>query len=133
MLYISVNTAIGSRIIFWVLDHEASGNTKDNNMIKVYSAQFLAPVANMRNVLKMYQIESNITGEYLSAVVGEVPPIEVWPQLWVSEQDFERAKKIIEEGIKDSPDTPELLICPKCGEEVEDQFAMCWNCGATMN
>ena len=24
----------------------------------------------------------------------------------------------------------DTIKCPKCGEEVEDQFDECWNCGA---
>jgi hypothetical protein len=102
-------------------------------MERVYSAQFLAPVANMKNVLKMHGIESNITGENLSAAVGEIPPIEAWPQLWVTDQDIERAKKIIEDGLKDSPESQKVLICPNCGKEVEGQFAVCWNCGTEIN
>ncbi len=102
-------------------------------MVKVYSAQILALVENMKNVLKMHEIESNITNQYLSAAVGEIPPHEAWPQLWVADQDFERAKKIVEEALRDSPESQEMLICPKCGEEVEGHFAECWNCGTTIN
>lgn len=101
-------------------------------MIVVYSGQYLALVTNMKNVLEMYKIESNITGEYLAAAVGEIPPIEAWPKLWVTEQDYMRAKKIIDEALADPIDSPEVLICPKCSEEIESQFTKCWNCGASV-
>ncbi len=101
-------------------------------MTRVYSAQVLALVENMRNVLKMHNIESNITNQYLSSAVGEIPPLEAWPQLWVSNRDCKRAKTIIEDAGKEQFES-EVSICRKCGEEVESQFAVCWNCGAKMD
>ncbi len=26
-----------------------------------------------------------------------------------------------------------MWVCPKCGEQIEDQFAACWNCGTTID
>jgi hypothetical protein len=102
-------------------------------MLRVYTGQVLALVENMKNVLKMHNIESYIRNQYLSAAVGEIPPHESWPQLWVSDQDFERARKIIEYAERDSLESQEILICPKCGEEVEGQFVKCWNCSSDIN
>jgi hypothetical protein len=102
-------------------------------MLRVYTGQVLALVEIMKNVLKMHGIESCIRNQYLSAAVGEIPPHESWPQLWVSDQDFERARKVIAEAERDSPESQEILICPRCGEEVEGQFAECWNCGADLD
>lgn len=102
-------------------------------MVKVYSAEILALVENMKNVLKMYDFESYIRNQYLSAVVGEIPPHEAWPQLWVLEQDLERAREIIKDAESDSPESKEVRICPVCGEEVEGQFAECWNCGTALD
>jgi anaerobic ribonucleoside-triphosphate reductase len=106
---------------------------RDRTMLRVYTGEVLALVENMKNVLKMHDIESYIKNQYLSAAIGEIPPQESWPQLWVSDQDFEHARKIIEDAEKDPPESQEILICSKCGEEVEGQFARCWNCGAEMN
>lgn len=102
-------------------------------MVKVYTGEVLALVENMKNLLKMHNIESTIKNQYLSAAVGEIPPNEAWPQLWVADQDFERAKKIVEDAERDSPESQKVLICPKCGEEVEGQFAECWNCGTDLD
>ena len=96
----------------------------------LYSAQNLVLVENIKNVLKRHEIESTITNQYLSAAVGEIPPNEAWPRLWVSDQEVERAKKIIEDAEKNST---EGSICPKCGEEVEGQFAVCWKCGTDLD
>jgi anaerobic ribonucleoside-triphosphate reductase len=99
-------------------------------MLRVYTGEVLALVEIMKSVLKMHNIESYIKNQYLSAAVGEIPPQESWPQLWVSDQDFERAKRIIEDAESDSMQSQEIFICPKCGEEIEGQFAKCWNCGS---
>jgi hypothetical protein len=102
-------------------------------MVRVYSSQVLALVENMKNILRIHGIESRITNHYLSAAVGEIPPIEAWPQLWVSEEDCELAKRIVEEAEKDQPESHEPWVCPNCGEEVEGQFAECWNCGTRID
>jgi hypothetical protein len=83
----------------------------------------------MRNVLNLHGIESMVTNQYLSAAVGEIPPIEAWPQLWVADEDVDFARRIVEEAGKDPPESHEIRICPKCGEEVEGHFTECWNCG----
>jgi hypothetical protein len=49
-------------------------------MVRVYSSQLLALVENMRNILGIHGVESRIMNQYLSAAVGEIPPIEAWPQ-----------------------------------------------------
>jgi hypothetical protein len=97
-------------------------------MIRIFSSPVLAIVMNLKNILQINGISSTITNQYLSAGVGEIPPIECWPQLWVTEQDFERASAIIETNERDLAELKEIWICPKCGEEIEGQFAECWNC-----
>ena len=98
-------------------------------MVKVYSASLLVLVENMKNVLAAHGIESHIMNRYLSSVAGEVPPLETWPQLWVSEDDFDRAKNIVEDVESDTGGTEGTVKCPNCGEDVERQFGECWNCG----
>jgi hypothetical protein len=97
-------------------------------MKRIYSAPALAMVENVKNVLQLNGIRSTITNQYLSAGVGELPPIESWPQLWVAEEDVERASEIIKATGKDLSEPQKTWVCPKCNEEVEDQFTECWNC-----
>ncbi len=98
-------------------------------MKRIYSAPVLAIVENMKNVLQLYGIRSIITNQFLSAGIGELPPIESWPQLWVAEENAERASELIEAIPKDLNGEEKTWICPKCNEEVEGQFTECWNCG----
>jgi len=110
-----------------------SKELKDSVMERVYSSQILALVQNMHNILKLHGVESMITNQYLSAAVGEIPPIEAWPQLWVADEDLDLAKWIVEEAGKDHPEFHEIRICPKCGEEVDGHFAECWHCGTRID
>lgn len=102
-------------------------------MIRIYSASVLAIVQNIKNLLQLNGIASSITNQYLSAGIGEIPPIECWPQLWVAEQDAERASEIIESTKTDEPQSQKTWVCSKCGEELEGQFTECWNCGTEKN
>ena len=98
-------------------------------MQRVFSSQILALVENMKNILRIHGIESRITNQFLSAAVGEIPPIEAWPQLWVADEDYQPAKRIVEEAQKVHPEADEIRTCPHCGTDVEGHFAECWNCG----
>jgi len=73
--------------------------------VKGISGEVLALVEIRKEVLSMHNIDSHIKNQYLSGAVGEVLPNESWPQLWVAEQDFERASMIIEEAQRDSPES----------------------------
>lgn len=46
-------------------------------------------------------------------------------RILVKEEDFQRAKDLIEIENKDKTS----WICRKCGEVHEGQFSVCWNCG----
>ncbi len=96
---------------------------------KIYCAQLAIQVENIKNVLKTHNIESYVTNQYLSSVSGEIPPQETWPQLWVGAEDVEPAKAIIESILKEPKESLPAVSCPKCGEEIEGQFAECWKCG----
>ncbi len=96
-------------------------------MKTVYSAQNIALVSIFQNILEGSGIKCWIKNEFLSAGVGEIPPIEGWPQLCVDDDDYEEAKRIVEEALS----TREMTSwkCDSCGEEIEGQFTECWNCG----
>jgi hypothetical protein len=112
-----------------ILSFKVHNNFGEDLMKRIYSAPVLAMVENVKNVLELNGVKSTITNQYLSAGVGELPPIESWPQLWVEEEDGERASEIIRSTGKDLNQPEKVWVCPKCNEEVEEQFTECWNCG----
>lgn len=93
----------------------------------VYSAPNIPLVSIVRSILEGCDIRCWLKNEYLSAGVGDLPPIECWPQLCVEDADFEEAKRIVNEAmvIRELP----TWHCASCGESSEGQFSECWKCG----
>jgi hypothetical protein len=93
----------------------------------VYSASTISVVSIFQNILEGYGIRCRVKNEFSSGGIGEIPPIECWPQLCVEDDDYEEAKRIVDEALsaKDLPDWK----CDSCGEIIEGQFSQCWNCG----
>lgn len=96
-------------------------------MKTVYSASNTSLISVIQSVLVAHGIECRIKNEFLSAGIGELPPIECWPQLCVNDEDFDEAKRIVEEAL--SVKAGEPWRCDSCGEEMEGQFTECWKCG----
>ena len=96
----------------------------------LYTSSNALIVSHLRNLLEEEQITCYLKNEFLYSGAGEIPPTEIWPELWVDESDFGKAKAIMDEALADKSDLPQWQ-CRKCGEWVEGQFAVCWNCGET--
>ena len=79
-------------------------------------------------MLEAQDIQCVIKNERLSSIAGEIPMVNVWPELWVKDAMKEKwAKEIISEFEKSMVDG-ETWICENCGEEHGAQFKDCWNC-----
>jgi hypothetical protein len=96
-------------------------------MKTVYSASTISSVSIFQNILEGYGIRCWIKNEFLSAGLGEIPPIECWPLLCVDDDDYAEAKHIVDEAL--SPIAMAAWKCDSCGEEHDGQFTECWNCG----
>jgi Putative prokaryotic signal transducing protein len=98
-------------------------------MKKLTSADSLITISHYRNILASEGIPCFIRNEYLGAIIGEMPFLEVWPELWVkNDLDHDRALQLISGDIdEESPTLP--WKCKHCGTENEGQFAACWSCG----
>ena len=98
-------------------------------MKKLTSADSLVTISHYRNLLESEGIACQIRNQHLSPLAGEIPFVEVWPELWVvNDLDFNRARELIDAAVSDeSPQAP--WRCRHCGEENEGQFGACWNCG----
>jgi len=96
---------------------------------RVYTAESIVQVTHVRNVLAAEGIASELRNDRLVGVIGEIPFLETWPELWVDELDFERAQELVEQELHgpglEEPD----WTCPACGEHIEGQFTECWSCG----
>jgi hypothetical protein len=98
-------------------------------MRKVYTAESLVEIAHLRNVLEAAGIRCTVRNDRLAGVVGEIPFVECWPELWIrNPADLLRARELIAELTRAGPSGP-AWTCADCGESIEPQFAVCWKCG----
>lgn len=91
-----------------------------------YQAHFL------RNMLADTGIEARVLGEYLNMVD---PPANLQSgAIWVRRQDAEMARQILTEWEQaqaqphSEKESAASWRCSSCGETVEDNFDLCWNC-----
>lgn len=98
-------------------------------MIKVYENFDFSRVGQMQSLLESHGIGTFIRNQYGSSVMGEVPFVEVVPQLYVlRERDVERAIELLQLDLPADREAGDW-ICPECGIDLEAQFSRCWKCG----
>jgi len=99
-------------------------------MKKLTSSESLITIHHYKNLLASEGIPSKIRNEHLGSIMGEMPFVETWPELWViNDLDFDRATQLLNNADAESPTTP--WTCKSCGEENEGQFAACWKCNTS--
>jgi len=98
-------------------------------MKKVYSAENLVMAGHVQSLLDQTGIDCEIQNQNLAGALGELPPFECWPEVWIyDDDDYNRALAVIEQALSGADQgTPWQCAC---GERIEGQFSQCWNCGA---
>jgi len=97
-------------------------------MIKVYEDFNFSRVGQMQSLLESHGIQTFLKNEFGSSVVGELPFVEVIPQLFVLERkDVKRAQGLISDE-EQGAEPGEAWVCPECGAEVDGNFSRCWRC-----
>ena len=100
-------------------------------MKRVYAESSSLMVNYLKNVLESHGIDCVIRNQNLGAAVGELPPIECWPELWVVDEGRrEEAEKLVKKTMLFTGPTSKPWACPGCGESHPGQFTACWKCGA---
>lgn len=99
-------------------------------MIKVFEDFDIALVGHYQSVLESNDIPTFMKNQFGTSGAGELPFVEVVPQLWVlNESDVERARKLIEElSHPENQELPQSWKCPGCGTAQEAAFTHCWKC-----
>ncbi|SMN12021.1 hypothetical protein SPBRAN_224 [uncultured Candidatus Thioglobus sp.] len=98
-------------------------------MKRVYSDEHGWIAEHIKDILCEEGIDCMLKNLGLSGGMGELPPTECWTEIWVMQnQNYDKAKIIIDELLKQQPTTNENWQC-QCGEQIEGQFTACWNCG----
>jgi len=100
-------------------------------MKKLYTAQNPLTISHLKNILESGGIKCVVKNLYLSSAVGELPPIECWPELWVvDDARYAEAQEVLNRTLAPVRSVSKRWTCRKCGREVEGQFSECWNCGS---
>ena len=98
-------------------------------MIKVFENFDFSRVGQMQSLLESHGIKTFIRNQYGSSVMGEVPFVEVVPQLFVlRESDALRAIELLQLDLPQEAAGGDW-ICPECGVDVDAHFDRCWKCG----
>ena len=93
----------------------------------VYTHEHLTLVATVANHLGQNDIEVITKNQYASGGVGQLAPIETWPEVWVvNDKDCSGAIELVENLNKDL-DKPQWH-CQNCSEMNDATFDYCWNC-----
>jgi hypothetical protein len=97
---------------------------------RVFSAKDPLLIEHLKNVLSTYGIVAVVKNSYLSGAVGELPPIECWPELWVvDDARAEEALELLNKATSPLAVVRKPRFCDRCDEEIEWPFDECWNCG----
>ena len=95
-------------------------------MKRVFSSYNLAAVHHARNVLHAAGIRAVVKNQYLSSAMGDLPPAECQPELWVlNDADAGRAERLL---FATEP-AGDAWSC-SCGESLGAPFTQCWSCGS---
>lgn len=82
----------------------------------------------LRERLQQEGIAVLLRNEELFAAMGEIPFVDLRPELWVVDDEvFPRAQHLVVAWQQDS--AGEGWTCSGCGERLEGQFGACWKCG----
>lgn len=101
-------------------------------MTQVFVANNPTEAHLIAGVLSSCGIDAEIRGEALFGARGEVPPSpSTLPTVWVEDEKADEARQILAvrpdaaaAGVAERP-----WKCATCGETIEPQFDLCWNCG----
>ena len=95
----------------------------------IYTHPNIAVLAQIHSLIERAGIECAVHNEYASGALGELAPINAWPEVWIiNDRDFERSSLIIEESQQaiEAPDWQ----CSQCGNSSPATFDTCWQCGS---
>lgn len=98
-------------------------------MRKVYSCSNIIELSPYKFALEAAGIKYLIKNEFSQGAVGELPPAESWPQIWViNQQDADKAEQICSQVESKQQNSDIDWICHNCNETNASSFEYCWQC-----
>ena len=104
-------------------------------MKMIFTDPSVVPCDMLKGMLEGRGIRSIINNERGSAATSVGYPVSpmislsfAWPEVWVADEDYQVAVGMVSE-MKTARVSSELpWKCRKCGETVDAELAVCWNC-----
>ncbi|CAB3809734.1 hypothetical protein LMG28688_07052 [Paraburkholderia caffeinitolerans] len=99
-------------------------------MLKLARAPNVLIAQHWMNILAAAGVPCELHNRYLSGAMGEIPADQCAPEIWLTdERDETLARKLIADATNGPPPGAPSWRCPQCGETLEAQFTVCWQCG----
>ena len=100
-------------------------------MKRLFVSQSLVEVESLKELLSTDGILCTIRNQQGSSLAGEVPFVEVFPELWVvSDADFDRAKELLKDReVEIEVERRHVGFAPDVGSGTLVTFTACWKCG----
>ena len=93
----------------------------------VYTHPNSIVLAQARSSLELAGIKCILRNEFAAGAIGELAPIDAWPELWVvRDRDYERARLAIEQSHAEVEEAD--WKCRHCGSNSPATFDFCWSC-----
>ena len=96
-------------------------------MKRIYTHQNFAQVGLIRSLLEGARVPSITRNEHLASLSSFQSP-DLWPELWVADEDYLLAQSVVSEARDLPPTSFEDWTCPRCGARNEGNMGACWNC-----
>jgi hypothetical protein len=101
-------------------------------MQRLYTARDRIEAQLVADHLDRHLLRVTVLGDYLAGAVGELPA-DLAPSVWlIDDADLDRARALLDAFLSERarpPGDSGPWVCAACGERVEDDFDLCWNCG----
>ena len=103
---------------------------KNLNSIKLYTAADIIEAQLLKKLLASKGIATTLKNENLQSGVGEIPFVEMWPELWLLHlNDLDRARQVLNEFV--NREAASDWVCKICNEHNPGSFEICWMCAGT--
>lgn len=102
-------------------------------MMKIYWHNDRFRIYQIKQLLDDNQVPNFIKNEFAIGAIGELSPLEVMPEVWLTDESWQgKATQLIEQ-FNQQPSNMSNWVCDQCHEENEGNFSLCWNCGNSAN
>ena len=105
-------------------------------MKRIFTSPHLWECDQLRMHLSSANIAAEMRNEFgqsigLGGMIGGAAGF-VWPEVWVRDEDYEKAADVLRIRKAKIESSTSANVppwkCPMCGESIEGEMAVCWNC-----